>query len=128
MRYLPILLALLPLAALASPSTYLIEAKIHRNGKLLSSPALKVLPGEKARIEDTTENGKTGSALSVIATPGSKKGQILVKAVMKSLKNGRWKTIARPQMVVLEKEPASMKFQDGTGSAELSLVVSTATN
>ena len=114
--------------AAGAPKTYRLKMDLKINGKLVSSPALAVLEGEKALI--TQDNGAQKSYIEVTAKPETSpdgKPSIFMDFTIGEIASDGTKSItATPKMFVAENKKAEVTV--GTNNKKESLSLSLVVN
>ena len=110
-------------SAFAGQPIYKIDLNLNLNGKLLSSPSMHVVSGEKAQIETKSESGN-GSFIEV--TPEEIDGELKkvhLKFVVGVIAKGKRRVLSTPEMIVSEGKEGTITVGDDDGPEHLTLTV-----
>jgi type II secretory pathway component GspD/PulD (secretin) len=117
-------IALFSSSAFATSAGYEMKMDLSINGKLVSSPRVIALAGEKASVTQRLEKSKNGTFIEVVATEdqGEFKG-ILMKFVVGTIdRDGKKTILATPSIIATENEKAEVSVSDN-GKQEYALSV-----
>ena len=101
---------LLSATAFSATKSFDVKAKVSLNGKLVSTPHLVTLPNELASISEVDKN-KNEMKIELVASDYSNektKDGILMNFTVSYLKNGKQTIVARPKIVALPGETATI--------------------
>lgn len=111
--------------AFAAKDGYELKVDLSINGKLVSSPMIRTVAGEKASITQKTDTEET--FIDVVATEGQGeiKGNkaILMKFIVGTIENGERKILAQPQIMTTENNKAEISIGHDEEKDHLNLSV-----
>ena len=110
----------------ATTSGYELKVDLSIDGKLISSPRIITIAGEKASISQRIEKSKNGTFIEVIAkdVPDSVPNAIRMDFVVGTIDHDGKKTVlATPSIITLENEKAMIETTEDNGkSVALSVI------